>query len=127
MIFDDGSTLDYDTGTVTGSPAGMLATDYYEAVKMNPYTHAAQGSVQPWWENVVQYGITRAIDNRYGPPTFVQGNVAPGSFAGQNGASYYQNPTAVRNGVVAGGQTVLSGSPLILIGMAALAFFALRG
>lgn len=125
MIFDDGSTIDYDTGAATAAPVGMLPADYYEAQKMTPYVPTAPG--QSWWEGVVQYGLTRAIDNRYGPPVFVQGNVAPGSFAGQNGASYYQNPNGVRNGVIAGGQPVLAGNGLLLAGMAALAFFALKG
>lgn len=126
MIFDDGSSIDDATGAATGAPAGMLLSDYYDAVKMAPYTPAAAGSTQSWWENLVSYGVTRAVDNRFGPPVFVSGNVQPGSFAGANGQSYYQNPTGVRNGVIAGGQPILAGNGLLLIGLAAVAFFALR-
>lgn len=101
----------------TGSYVPELAGDYNDAAQMQPFV-ADPGT--PWWQNVIAHGLTRAIDNRYGPVA-VQGNVRPGSFAGQNGATYQQGQTPVA--ASAGG---IQTTWLLLGGAALIAFLALR-
>lgn len=76
------AALDYLVGGEAGYTG--LAGDVADSAAMQPFS-ASQA--QPWWQGVIQYGLTRAIDNRFAPPN-VSGNTSPGSFAGQNGRTY---------------------------------------
>jgi len=86
--------LDYVSGGETGYTGadafGVSSVDALEAASQQPY--AVNGDSTPWWQSVIKYGATRAIDNRFGP-TQVNGNVQPGSFAGQNGRTYNNGST----------------------------------
>lgn len=67
--------------------------DATEWEKMRYYTAAPAEAVAaaPWWQNMVAYGITKAVDNTFpGRNAGIQGNTSPGSFAGQNGRTYKQ-------------------------------------
>ncbi|MFY9477172.1 MAG: hypothetical protein WAQ08_05845 [Aquabacterium sp.] len=83
-----------------GSGVYSLESDIRDAYQVAPY----QGgdSASPWWQNLVLYGAVRAIDNQFGAPATVYGNTSPGTFAGQNGKSYYANgrPTTVQAGIL---------------------------
>jgi hypothetical protein len=57
-----------------------------------PDAAGGQSQSAPWWESVIKYGMVRAIDNQFARPV-ATGNVAPGSFAGQNGRTYVMTPT----------------------------------
>ncbi|MCV2361652.1 hypothetical protein LNV08_22025 [Paucibacter sp. TC2R-5] len=103
---------------------GGATPDQFEAAQMQPFTPGSNQGV-PWWQGIIGYGITRAIDNRYGP-TPIQGNVAAGSFAGQNGRSYYQAPNGTR-GQVPQSQQQAGTNPLVLLGGLALAALAFAG
>ena len=73
--------------------ASLSAGDSTEWDKMRYYTAAPQAAVDsvPWWQNMVSYGLTKAIDNTFpGRNAGIQGNTNPGSFAGQNGRTYNQ-------------------------------------
>lgn len=70
-------------------------SDMAEWGKMQAFTPAPdtpQGqNAAPWWQNLVSYGVTKAIDNTFpNDPRGIQGNTKPGSFAGQNGRTYNQ-------------------------------------
>lgn len=94
--------------------------DQYEAAKMEPFNPAPQ---QEWWQSLVTLGVTRAIDNRYGPQNLAGNTQA--SYAGANGATYYANPQA---GVGFGGIAGMSGGTLLLLaGAAVVAVLALKG
>jgi hypothetical protein len=87
---------------------------------------STDAAAQPWWQGVIKYGLTRAIDNTFQKPA-VTGNVAPGSFAGQNGVSYdqYGRPIQSRQtGVRALDQSTGGGLGLLLL--AGLAFVAVE-
>ena len=126
MIFDDGSSIDYSTGASTDAPAGMLLGDVYDYSHMAAPQAAYTG--QSGWDSIgamaaqmVGYGFTKAIDNRFGP-TNVAGNTNPGSFAGQNGKTY----------VNAKGQVVQAGGfdpmmLLLLAGAGLVVYLAARG
>ncbi|ABM94801.1 hypothetical protein [Methylibium petroleiphilum] len=98
-----------------------LPGDWSDTAKMAPFQPAAAGS--SWWEGAIQYGLVRAIDNRFGPVN-IAGNNQPGTFAGANGRTYTQAPNAT-------GQTLLGGAlgggmgTWLLLGGVALAAFAL--
>jgi hypothetical protein len=87
-------TLD-DSGDPYAPGAATLYTDadLSDAAKMVPFTPRVQGAeAAPWWQGLVSYGITKAIDNTLpGRTPGIAGNTSPGSFAGQNGASYRQS------------------------------------
>jgi hypothetical protein len=108
------AALDYLAGGeagYTGADAfGVFSTDAIEAAQMQPFSGG--GSGEPWWQSVIKYGATRAIDNRYGPVN-VAGNTSPGSFAGQNGRTY-------SNGGAGGVLSAAGLSPLLLIAAAAV-------
>lgn len=111
---------------------GMMgAEDQREAWKMEPFTPRAAGQAETWWERTIQYGLTRAIDNRIGSQN-VQGNTNPGTFAGQNGVTYRSTPTAQRGQPMAqmqGGPAEVQGIPggvLTLGALALLAYAALK-
>jgi hypothetical protein len=112
-----------------GSFGSYLPADMGEARQMHPYAGGGNEAA-PWWQSVIQYGVTRAIDNRYGP-TSVAGNVQQGTFAGQNGQTYYQAPNGQRVAVAPIAQQAQIGginmNTLLLIGLAGLAFVALKG
>ncbi len=134
VYFDDGSWIDTDDDgtTYAANNAGVVVskveadgdyfrspayyTDAREAAKLEAYVPAPNGDTRPWWERVAEYGLTRAIDNQFGP---AQSNktTAPATFAGQNGKTYSQvgTPTSAAS----------SGSgigPLLLAAAAAFAF-----
>ncbi len=133
QYFDDGSWIDTDSdGTTysvasTGSLVSAITADgsYYqspgyltdarESAKLDAFVPAPNGDSRPWWERVAEYGLTRAIDNQYGPPA-VNKTSAPATFAGQNGRTY---STAPNNGTAspAGGSGL---GPLVLAGLAFL-------
>ncbi len=76
--------------TLLGNPYFMPG-DGAEAQRMNPYTPAPVNSnpAAPWWERLVMYGATRAIDNAMpGQVAGIGGNTNPGTFSGQNGRTY---------------------------------------
>jgi len=123
----------FNTGDLATVPAMDTATQYQmldnsygysmpgdlnDAAHMAPYvSNPANGASVGYWEGLIGYGITRAIDNRLGPVP-IQGNMTPGSFAGQNGRSYSQNTQ---------GRTVQQAAPQsgglgLLLGLGALAF-----
>ena len=92
MFNDDATGWGLDDAVIGANDGAPLPGDVYDDAQMQTVTGMAtgQGSAVPWWQQIAVYGITRAIDNRFGPVN-VQGNVSPGSFAGQNGVSYPQN------------------------------------
>lgn len=139
MIYDDGSELiddgrgvtyalntdgsavsayDSSTGTYTGS-AGRFDMDAREAAKLDAYVVRPAGDNREWWERVAQYGLTRAIDNQYGPAA-TNKTSTPGTYAGQNGKTYV-NPNDRARGITA--DNVGSWLPLaIAAGVAFMAF-----
>lgn len=112
-----------DTDISTTTPWGAftldIGNDVAEAQQMQPF---AADQTAPWWQSLIAYGATRAIDNRFGP-TNVAGNTNTGTFAGQNGRTYVNNPNALGGRVVSAGG---DGSGLLLI-VAAVAALALAG
>lgn len=88
------AALDYLVGGEAGYTG--LAGDAADAAAMQPFS-ASQG--MPWWQGVISYGLTRAIDNRFAPPN-VQGNTSPGSFAGANGRTYSNGQGGAAGGFV---------------------------
>lgn len=111
------------TDSNTAFDMGGMSADAYEQAHMAPFTPGAnQGA--PWWQGIIQYGVTRAIDNRYAPVN-VAGNVATGSFAGANGRTYYQAPQGNRGQGPQGGDTGMN--PLILLAGIAAAALAFAG
>lgn len=126
MTFDDGSTLDLSTGQATDAPSGMLLGDVFDQAHMGPVqaqyaTVTGQPASVPWWEQAIQYGLVRAIDNRFGPVN-TAGNVNPGTFAGANGRTYVN-----ANGKVVAAGSML-GNPLLLLALGGLVIYlATRG
>jgi hypothetical protein len=133
------ASLDYQAGgdeagytgsyVDSGTAWGATSSDLAEWNRMQTYTPAPAGSEgNAWWQNLVSFGVSRAIDNTLpGYSAGVQGNVAPGSFAGQNGQTYYQagslNAAPGLAGVVASVQRM---NPLVLVGLAVVAYLALK-
>lgn len=104
--------------TLTPFGSFGLGNDMVESVQMQPFIPAvAQQQGMPWYESVIAYGLTRAIDNRFGPPQ-VGGNTQAGSFAGQSGRTYVNTPNA-RAGQVAQPQAMPSGGGLLALAAAA--------
>ncbi len=69
----------------------LTEADATEWAKMQAYTPAPADNAAPWWQNLVAYGVSKAIDNTFpSDPSAIMGNTRPGSFAGQNGATYNQ-------------------------------------
>lgn len=134
QYFDDGSFIDTDDSgtTYAGNTAGVLVskveadgdyfrspgywTDARETAKIDAYIAAPAGDSRPWWDRAAEYGVTRAIDNHFGPTQNNKTN-APATFAGQNGKTYSQ----VGQSGGAGGM----GSVLPLLLAAAAAFFVM--
>lgn len=117
---------DYQAGGeagYTGSDAfGVMPGDAFDNAQMAPF--APQGTGMAWWESLITYGATRAIDNRFAPVN-VAGNMQPGSYAGANGRTYQSAPTG-QGGAAAGFAGMSSQTMLLLAGAAALAFVAMR-
>jgi hypothetical protein len=109
---------DITTATPYGTFALDLGADGVEAKQMQPF--AADQSA-PWWQSMIMYGATRAIDNRFGPVN-VAGDVGSGTYAGQNGRTYLNTPVAQRGQVVAG----LDNGLLLLLALGAVAVVALK-
>lgn len=115
-----------------GDYAALLGSDVSEAVKMAPFAPRVQGAESaPWWQGVVQYGLVKAIDNTLpGRAPGIQGNTNPGSFAGQNGATYTQAGPLTQAPAQAsrGGFLGLSTPMLLLLGLglAGAAFVAFK-
>lgn len=108
------AALDYAVGGEAGYTG--LEGDTRDTAQMQPF---AQDASRPWWESLVAYGVTRAIDNRFGPPN-VTGNTSPGSFAGANGRTYAQNPQGQGGAVPA---TAWGLSPWVLLAAAAVGVY----
>ena len=105
-----GAALDYAAGGEAGYTG--LEGDVRDSAHMQPF---AQQQGAAWWESLITYGVTRAIDNRFGP-TNVSGNTSPGSFAGTNGRTYAQNPSGQGGGAATAAGW--GGMPWLLIGAA---------
>lgn len=108
-----------------GTGLYSLDSDVRDAFQVAPYQQGDAGV--PWWQNVVQYGAVRAIDNAFGAPTQVYGNTSPGTFAGQNGQSYYANGQVrpVSAGFLASADASLGGMGGLLL-LAAFAFVVMN-
>lgn len=106
-----------------GGYGGAMLGDVYDNAQMQPFSAAPAGQAgMPWWESVIAYGATRAIDNRFGPIN-VGGNTDPGTYGGANGSTYRQRPTQPAPVAPAGP----GGVPwLVLLAAGALAFAVLR-
>lgn len=129
MIYDDGSSLEiaadgtttaYDTSgqlysTVADSGGYTPGPAYYQDRAEQQRLGGFYPPNKPWWEGVAQYGLSRAIDAKWGP-TITGGN-APGSFAGANGRTYTQGR----------GQGDMSNNNLMLLVLAGLAIYAVAG
>lgn len=104
---------DTDTGSIYSlgntTPIYAWYNDQREAAKMDPFVATGSGGAAPWWERVAEYGISRAIDNHFGPAQ-VNKTDMPATFAGQNGQTYSQVGNQA-SGNQAGGGSLL---PLIL-------------
>lgn len=136
QYFDDGSWIDTDESgtTYAANTLGTLVskveadgdfyrapgywTDARESSKLDAFVATPEGDTRPWWDRVAEYGVTRAIDNHFGP-TQSNKTSQPATFAGQNGKTYSQ----VGSPLQAGG---LSGLLLPLLAIGAIAFLALR-
>lgn len=104
-----------------------LPGDYHDIAKMAPFQNAiSKAAGESWYEGLIGYGITRAIDNRFGP-TNIAGNTYGGSYQGANGRTYGNNgsrPAVPVNGM----QQPVAGIPMwaLLAGAGIVAFLALR-
>lgn len=114
----------------TGTAFGATTDDLRDWAKMSTYTAAPQGAREQnaWWQNLVSYGVSRAIDNTLPNQNVgVQGNTNPGSFAGQNGRTYNQvggvNAPPTLSGLVASVSTL---NPIVLVAIGIVAYLALK-
>lgn len=122
---DNGDPIQSNTFALTDSDMGEWA-------RMTRFTPAPTSEAEraPWWQNLVSYGVTKAIDNSFpNEPSRIRGNTQPGSFAGQNGRTYNQRgsqnapPMESVGGLVA---SVAGMSPLMLAAIGAALFFAFK-
>ena len=104
------------------SSVALTDSDATEWAKMQAYTPAPADNTVPWWQNLVSYGVSKAIDNTFpNTTTSIQGNTRPGSFAGQNGQSYNQRGATATAPVLASGWLTKSNasmggfSPLMIL------------
>jgi hypothetical protein len=116
----------YSIAPAIGLPANMappMPGDMQDMAQMQPYAPA--GNAMPWYQQAMMFGIGRAVDNL--SRTTVSGNTDPGSFAGYNGRTYSQIPQGQGGGAMntASASARMTGSPLLLIGLAAVVAFAL--
>ena len=114
----------------TGTAFGATSDDLKDWAKMTQYTSAPQQAREqsPWWQNVISYGLTRAIDNSLpNQQNGIQGNTNPGSFAGQNGRTYNQvggvNAPPTLSGLVASVQGM---NPIVLVAIGVAAYLLLK-
>lgn len=113
------SSWDAQSDSMNYTPA--YYTDNAEAARLQQFAPDRM-STRPWYEQVAQYGIMRAIDTHYGtntkPNQVPRGSLAP-TFAGQNGRTYTQ-------GAVNQTQEQMSNNmlPLLMIAVVALAVMA---
>lgn len=119
--------------TAVGLPPGVdpnyyLPGDIYDAQAMAPWTPpAAQAQDMTWWQGLMAYGITKAIDNQFpNTPTGIYGNTYPGSIAGP-GRTYTLNPLANGGGAAsAGARFSLAGNPLLMLALVGVAVLLLK-
>ncbi len=91
--FDDGSTIDYDTGQSTPAPAGMLLSDYSSNIIPGNATSGASS-----WADVLKYGFGRVVDYKIATltPQNTQPTYAPQNLAYQGqGNSLGINPQTI--------------------------------
>ena len=127
ITFGSGAAVENAASDLTGdlSPYWLPAdqADAQAVAWSVPSVDPGTGQTAPYWQQLMTYGITRAIDNQFGPPP-AYGNTSPGSFAGQNGRTYQQTavPTQPRAGVFAAADASSGGGLglLLLAGAAAL-------
>lgn len=113
-------SVDYAAGG-DAAYTGILPGDVTDTIQVAPYVNTSNG--QAWWESLIQYGVTKAIDNRLGQQN-ISGNTAAGSYAGQNGKTYLSNGSGSLNL-----GTTVAGIPfwVLLLGAGAAAYFAFKG
>lgn len=134
QFFDDGSWIEVDpAGTsYAANTDGVVVskvdaggnffrspsywTDAREADKLEAFTPRVNGDARPWFERVAEFGLTRAIDNHFGPSA-ADKTKTPATFAGQNGRTY--SAVGAQQGQGQGGGIL----PLLALG--AVAFLAL--
>ena len=114
----------------TGTAFGATSDDLKDWGKMSTYTPAPQGArdQNAWWQNLVSYGVSRAIDNSLpNQHNGIQGNTNPGSFAGQNGRTYNQvggvNAPPTLSGIVASVERI---NPIVLAAIGVAAYLLLK-
>jgi hypothetical protein len=90
------AAIDYLAGGNAGY-TGMLEGDIRDTAHVAPYVQTGNG--MSWWEGLIQYGVTRAIDNRLGP-TNTSGNTQPGSYQGAGGRTGVNTPSTLAGGSV---------------------------
>ncbi|MFT3665573.1 hypothetical protein [Piscinibacter sp.] len=114
--------IDYMMGDVGYTGPSLMPGDVTDTAAVAPYVNTSNGA--SWWESLIQYGVTKAIDNKLGGSN-VAGNTAVGSYAGQNGRTYMNNTSGQAGGLSAS----VGGVPLwaLLAVGAVAAFVALRG
>lgn len=116
---DEFSVNDQGSATLWGPANYSFAQDDREEAKLSQFQPNMYGStgdrLLTLAESIATYGLTRAIDNHFGPVETNKTN-APGSFAGQNGLTYTAQPGQGIAGL--GGGWVL---PVALVGIALLA------
>lgn len=87
-----GAAIDYTAGGDVGyTGPSLLPGDITDTAQVGPFVQTGNG--EAWWEGLIKYGVTRAVDNRFGPQN-VGGNTQTGSYAGQNGRTYSNAPNA---------------------------------
>lgn len=69
---------------------GSLPGDWFDNDKMDRPELKTDTKLS-WWEDLIKYGATRAIDNAWGTKPAIVGNTDTGSFAGANGLTYSQD------------------------------------
>lgn len=123
------ASIDYAAGgerAYSGADAfGVYSTDAAEAASMQPF-NADQS--RPWWESVILYGATKAIDNRFTRPA-VEGNTNAGTFGGANGRTYGQTPNATGGAPTIFGASTIAGVPawvVLAAGAAVVVYLATR-
>lgn len=133
QYFDDGSWIEVvDGSSYAANTEGVVVsrvdangnyyqspsywTDAREASKLDSYVAAPAGDTRPWYERVAEFGLTRAIDNHFGPAQQNKTS-APATFAGQNGLTYSQVGTPLQQGGAAGWLPLLmiAGAAFVLL------------
>lgn len=82
----------------------LTESDTREALKLDAYVPAPNGDTRPWWERVAEFGLTRAIDNQFGPAA-VNKTSSPATYAGESGKTYVQPLSGQGSAAVSGGGT----------------------